>query len=157
MQDLIQEIKEAFADVPYPGHSNIGTDEHIVAFRGLHWNDVPLEILFLRRFEITSFTPGAFHFYLPAMLIGILLHHEELDTLPGTLVDSLAPQKDEGWGGQAWNKKLQQIIQLLNPQQRKIIHKFLIKCEELYPTEGWDRSEEELEELRERIRFWERS
>src|SRR5262245_7954473 len=36
MQDLIQEIKDAFADVPYPGHSNIGTDELIVAFRGLH-------------------------------------------------------------------------------------------------------------------------
>lgn len=152
MQELIEEITDAFENVPYPGSSNIGTLELIVAFRGLHWLDVPPEILFLCRFEITSFSPEAFRYYLPAMMFGALLHHDETDTLSETLVARLDMPEDENLASSHWRKKLTQIVELLSTHEKRAVYKFLLKCRDLCPEWAWGEAHQV--EVEDAIRFW---
>jgi hypothetical protein len=153
LQELIEEITHAFENVPYPGNSNIGTDSLIVTFHDLHWRDVSPEILFLHRFEITSFSPEAFRFYLPAMMLGALLHHEETDTLSETLVYRLGKSEDETLSDSHWGRKLTQIIELLSLSEKNTIYRFLLKCKELCPEWAWGEYQEA--EVEDAIRFWE--
>jgi hypothetical protein len=82
---LIAQIEQAFAAVPYPGDDWIcpgvtaearrfGTEEAEIeaAFRGLHWGDVPLEVLNRHQSALSFFSPAACRFYLPAYLLTVL-------------------------------------------------------------------------------------
>jgi hypothetical protein len=50
-------------------------------------------------------------------------------------------------------KRFNHIIELLSTDEKKAIYKFLLKCRELYPSEGWDYGEKSLNELEKVIRF----
>jgi hypothetical protein len=68
---------------------------------------VTSERLFFHRFEITSFTPEGFRFFLPAVLLGVLLHHKEVDTLTETLIANLIPSQDENYTYTHWGETVQ--------------------------------------------------
>jgi hypothetical protein len=149
MEDVIQEIKLAFANTPYPGNNRIGTFELNFSFKGLHWKDVPWELLFFHRFEISSFTPEGFRFFLPAILLAVLIHHKEVDTLTETLIYRIVPPQDEINFDANLN-----FVELLTTAEKNAIYKFLLKCRELYPTAGWSYGEDSMEELETAIQFW---
>jgi hypothetical protein len=152
MNELIREIESAFADTSYPGNSRIGTLELTAIFRQFHWRQVFPEMLFYFRDSIKSFTPEAFRFYLPAMMLGVLRYHDELDTLTDNLICSLALPEADAPAGSYWYGKLTQIVALMSPAEILAVYNFLLKCRELYPE--WAYSEYQEEELEEAIEFW---
>lgn len=79
---LIHRIETAFADVPYPGDNNLTIkDGDVFAdvvetrrdFRGKHWKELSPEFIHEHRSALNIFTRRAYHFYLPAYMIGVLL------------------------------------------------------------------------------------
>ncbi|MBC7815175.1 MAG: hypothetical protein H7175_28715 [Burkholderiales bacterium] len=89
---LIQHIETAFADVPYPGDANLtikdgdffaNVAETRRDFRGKHWKDLSPEFIHEHPSALNIFTRRAYHFYLPAYMIGILL-----DANNGSLVST---------------------------------------------------------------------
>ncbi len=78
-EQVIQAIESAFADVPYPGDRNIGSDpdywecaEINGHFGGRHWKDVPRDILQYHQHDHPFFSPAGMHYYLPTYLIAAL-------------------------------------------------------------------------------------
>jgi hypothetical protein len=72
-----QAILDAFADVPYPGDEAIAGkressgERMSQALRGMHFRDVPREVL-LDNLAFVYFTAEGAHFYMPAYLIAAL-------------------------------------------------------------------------------------
>ncbi|BAT56962.1 hypothetical protein NOS3756_59740 (plasmid) [Nostoc sp. NIES-3756] len=93
---IIQKTQTAFADNQYPGDENLVEDpgywEAInlsEQFKGKDWRAVPLEMLNRYRFNLSLFTPDAFHYYSPAFILASVLFPEQVDTLPTTLFITL--------------------------------------------------------------------
>ena len=96
-QNVAKQIEEAFADTPYPGDNNIGWGcgsegkEFEEVVRGKHWKDLTLDFIIKHRSNIHCMTTDGFRFYLPAFLLAIVWHWEEVDTLPIGVFRSLTP------------------------------------------------------------------
>lgn len=96
-QRVAKQIEEAFADTPYPDEpicppTTVWNYELIEAeFKDHHWKELPFEILFQNRDVLTYLSDTAYRFYLPAYLLAVLLHPEEVDTLLDRMVDHLSP------------------------------------------------------------------
>jgi len=88
------------------------------------------------------------------MLLATLLHQGEIGILTETLIHRLTLPEAENLADNRWRKNLTQIIQSLSSAEKNAVYKFLLKCRELYPTEGWDYSEYQEEELEQAIQFW---
>lgn len=89
-----QQIESAFADTPYPGDDLIGkstADDVVRAFRGTHWRDLPLKQIIDYGMDLQALTPEGFRFYLPAFLLALLRYYGQVNTLPISLMHSLAP------------------------------------------------------------------
>ncbi len=149
--ELVKAIETAFADTPYPGDGQIGTLELDFSFRGLNWKQVPIEVLFYHRDETSSFTPEGFRFYLPAMMFGVLLHFEEVDTLTQNLIYRLVPAHDDYLDNSYWGG-LNRIVAVLNRKEKEAVYKFLLGCRQL--DEKWGFGETGRRELEEGIKFW---
>ena len=77
--ELIQEIKVAFADMPFPGAQRMvndmgGDDLERKQIREefshyTDWQDVPRELLWSERDALSFFEPSGFAFYLPAYMV----------------------------------------------------------------------------------------
>lgn len=100
-----EQIEAAFAGVQRPDDTNVVYDDtggHLecnevaAAFRGKHWKQVPLEVLRDHYSGLFFFTPEAYRFYLPAYLCAVLLHYEDGDMIPGSIVFSLIPPSHAG-------------------------------------------------------------
>lgn len=110
---LIALIREAFADVEYPGDfalrgSNLGTEPCEVeeAFRGrCRWQDVPVRLLDEAPDGLSSalsfFSHDAFRFYMPAYLIadvnGALQRVDPTFHLCGDFEDKMISRKSNTW------------------------------------------------------------
>lgn len=101
---LVREIHRAFANVKYPGDGAIVYDNsgrHLEcnqvaeAFRGKHWSEVTPEILLYHNQAHFFFSPEAYRFYLPAYLIGIVAHYNEIDAAAGSIIFSLRRPKSK--------------------------------------------------------------
>jgi hypothetical protein len=99
--ELVQQIENAFADIPYPGDNNlIKKPEHWESWKipkvlkGKHWKDVSSEEIFELRFNLSHFTLEAFQFYLPAYLIASLNVTSGGEIIEN-IIFSLDPQGDE--------------------------------------------------------------
>ncbi len=76
---IIQEIRNAFGDMPYPGTEYITNDlegndlERKQIRKGFsryeNWQDVPCELLLQERDALPLFEPQGFRFYLPAYML----------------------------------------------------------------------------------------
>jgi hypothetical protein len=88
-------IEQAFADVPYPGDGGIGSNpddwesaelnEH---FRGLHWKDIPRDVLQYHQHDLPSFSPVGLRYYLPTYLFAAL---EDFADTPDFTVYNVEP------------------------------------------------------------------
>src|SRR5689334_13102009 len=63
-RDIAREVEEAFTTVTYPGDDKLVSDpnyyecpEVIEAFRGKHWRDISLDVLFDHRDKLALFSP----------------------------------------------------------------------------------------------------
>ena len=82
IEQLRRKIEDAFADAKYPGDDSLveWKDWESVdlarLLKGKHWKDLTLDMMNRESGALYLLTPQAFRFYLPAYLIGSLLHHE---------------------------------------------------------------------------------
>jgi hypothetical protein len=95
-ESMAQQIKQAFADTPYPGDDQIvkpesDNQELMRAFRGRDWRALPVATLGYYYVDLPHLTPEAFRYYLPAFMIAVLLHYQNVGTLPVSLMHSLTP------------------------------------------------------------------
>jgi uncharacterized protein DUF6714 len=126
---LLEAIRAAFHDVPYPGDGPLMADvscpcdegkEIAEAFAGLHWEKVPLELLVRKNSCLSFFTPEAFAFYLPAHMLFAITRLSEIDiALHSTLHALIPPTKSEmvSW----WRSRISRITRV----QGRVIHRFL--------------------------------
>jgi len=154
-QTVAQNIMVAFSDTPYPGDNNIGGDDPFdgvivaEAFRGKHWRDITLELLLSHHDKLPFLSKHGYHFYLPAYLLGVLFHFEELD-MYGTssqLISTLVPPSEYG----GW---FLERLKLFTPQQRSAIYNFLHNYKALFPEESWSYDSDEETNLVNGIEFW---
>jgi len=87
---LVQEIREAFADVPYPGDENISAsryDEGMSGyFSGTSQEGHAARDLRRHASALSFFTSEAFHYYLPAFAIAVLQEPEDADIIYDHLI-----------------------------------------------------------------------
>lgn len=91
IQKLVTQIEETFADTPYPGES--GWREEIKIPVGVHWRDLPFEVIFRQRGELPFLMPSGWRFYLPAFMRATLQQYDEVDTLSENLIGLLSPRE----------------------------------------------------------------
>ena len=119
VEALVQEIKAAFADVPYPGDENItGTtfpwDEGVSDyFRGTTQEGHEVKNLRLHSAALSFFLPEAYHYYLPAFVIAVLQDPEEADAISDSLVVDFSGRD-----------RTREIIQRLSPPQRRAMLRY---------------------------------
>lgn len=90
---LKETIKEVFADVPYPGDSNIThcpyhcnpCEEIAEYFRGKGWEGHSVEDLRDHHTALSLFTPEAFHYFLPAFMLASIESYDNLNILPDSI------------------------------------------------------------------------
>ena len=145
---LKEQIKEAFADVPYPGDraldsaGNSQDEEIIEAFRGRHWKDMPVKNM-LEKHHVAcgwaDMTFQAFHFYLPGFMLVTLdrprcewkgkwaLIHQFAPVVPVAPDPNLPPDEIAAYNRQ-WEslaRRHEVRMALLWPAQRKAVIDFL--------------------------------
>lgn len=99
LEIMIQEIRDAFGDMPYPGTEYLTNDlegndlERKQIREGFsryeNWQDVPRELLVQERDALPLFEPQGFRFYLPAYMLFALEDYEGADMIPESIVHSL--------------------------------------------------------------------
>jgi hypothetical protein len=141
-----EQVKSAFAEVPYPGDSNIVQGSSLEAkeiesfLKGKHWEDITLESLRhnppMDPSACLSFmTREAFHYYLPAFLIITIDWKHEADVIPEFTVRALCipeiPESEREWH--------ESRVANFTAAQRKAIKSVLEYVKQMYaglPQEG---------------------
>ena len=156
--DVLNRVRTAFDEVPYPGGNKIFAHERTEDYIGQHWKQLSLEFIVSHRSDLPLFNAESFHFYLPAFLIHALLHPNEVDTLISNLVYNLAPPEFINGSDQAaFTHKMQQFdirISTFDSQQKETITIFLQSFKRLYPNESWSILESEEKRLDHAIEIW---
>lgn len=125
---IVQKTQAAFAENQYPGDQNLVEEpEYWEAinlseqFKGKDWRTVPLEVLNRYRFNLSLFTPEAFHYYLPALILASVLFRLEVDTLPDNLIYNLTLPEDDGLD----MDRFLRIAKSFNTSQKEVIREFI--------------------------------
>jgi hypothetical protein len=149
---IIQKIRQAFEDVPYPGddclvdppkgYENRDYPEIAEAFRGKSWQSLSDDFLIEEYEAIFLLSPQGLHYFLPAYLISGL---SESNVLLETLVSFLKPNLKEDL-----NDYLMERARLFTPAQKKVIGMVL----EYIHEEDKDYWEGDPPDIRDAIRFW---
>lgn len=152
LREVAAEIEGAFESLSYPGDDDlIGARMHweapevLEAFRGRHWKDVPLSVLFTHRLSLPLFSNEAFRFYLPAYLVAAVLHPEEVDTLRENVFFSLTPPELEGPQASLFVERMNRF----DARQAAAIRRFIelyVQQETSYPDASRERA----------LTFWQR-
>lgn len=145
-REIARDVEDAFAIIPYPGDDRLvgsptysENEEILEAFRGKHWRDISLDVLFEHRLSLGALSPEAFRFYLPSYLVAALLHSEETDTLRENVFSALAPPAEEGF----WMDWLLERINPLDVRQKAVLRRFIefwARTETSYPDAARDRA-----------------
>ncbi len=94
-QDVILKIESAFADTPYPGDDRIGWSHEAESirelFQGMHWRTLPVSFIYEHRVDLMYFTDDGFRFFLPAFMLALLNHPDDVDRLSLNLLLRLCP------------------------------------------------------------------
>ena len=128
---IIQEIRNAFGDMPYPGTECIVNDlegydlerkqirEEFSRYE--NWQDVPRELLLYERDALSLFEPQGFRFYLPAYMLFAVEDYEGADIIPESIVHSLTLPD----AGTELYEFVRERLVLFGEEQRKAILLFL--------------------------------
>jgi hypothetical protein len=115
-----QAILDAFVDVPYPGDDAIASksdssgERMSQALRGIHFRDVPCEVL-MNNHAFVYFTAEGVHFYLPAYLIAAL---DEIGPIIHKVVEWLESRSERP-------ESPHNEVRLFSPAQKHAIRLFL--------------------------------
>lgn len=77
-RQVIAALEHAFAKLPQPEEpivvnlTHYEADDVVQDFSGKHWREITLEIAYRHRLSLPLFTPQAFRFYIPGLLIAAL-------------------------------------------------------------------------------------
>jgi hypothetical protein len=136
--DLDRLVKEAFCDLNYPGDDRLiagAIPQHVLdpeseevykAFVGKKWGDVDREDFIYWPQAIPFFTPIAFVYYLPGILLASLGFDDESGFFTESFITRLTPDKNR-------ESDFSQIIALLTPPQSRVIAEYLrFVTQELY-------------------------
>lgn len=148
-EDFVRKIKAAFANVEYPGDENIGNEIYLGRFIGQkEWQKIPLDVL-RQVSSIYSFSPHAFHYFLPAFLVGVLLYPEIDEKMLDILIWQLSPRGE-------YKSTLEHALDLnlFSDMQKAVILEFLQNHQSLFPDSNIVLFEDEQQRLREAIQFW---
>lgn len=128
---IIQEIKTAFGDMPYPaaeyivndwGGSDLERKRIREEFSGYeNWLDVPRELLLQERDALPLFEPQGFRFYLPAYMLFAIEDYDGADTIPESIVHSLTLPD----AGMELYEFVRERLMLFDEVQRKALLHFL--------------------------------
>ncbi len=127
-QDLVQAIKQAFWDVPYPGDDHIRgnalvleKDEDLKAYYRTAWQDISLETVARYRNETAFFTIEGACYYLPVWMIAIICHPSESDTLANGVWSRLTPEDNPDLD------TARSIVEQLRLTQTRVVYRFLAR------------------------------
>ena len=96
-EQLAREIDRAFSAERYPGDDHLINSSSLEAvevrdfLRGRRWNDLRIEELARNHASLFFLTPEALRYYIPAFLIASVLHYDDSDQIPSTLLFLLNP------------------------------------------------------------------
>ncbi|MEZ4671890.1 MAG: DUF6714 family protein [Anaerolineae bacterium] len=147
--ELASEITIAFEPIPYPGDDPkvVGNWWELSNFLGKKWKEVSLEDV-NTNWGPHHFTPKGLAYYLPAYLIAILLHPEQVDKLAREAVlKVLSPTKGE-------DGKIHKLpfSNELTSNQIKCIHRFVEAFGQIYPV--WIKEWDYQEILQKGLEYW---
>lgn len=141
---IIQEIKSAFGDMPYPGAECIVNDrggndlerkQIREEFSGYeNWLDVPRDLLLQERDALPLFEPQGFRFYLPAYMLFTIEDYDGADTIPESIVHSLTLPD----AGTELYEFVRERLVLFSEEQRKAILHFLEYLERCHAEDFTD-------------------
>lgn len=141
---IIQEIKTAFGDMPYPGAECIVNDrggndlerkQIREEFSGYeNWLDVPRDLLLQERDALPLFEPQGFRFYLPAYMLFTIEDYDGADTIPESIVHSLTLPD----AGTELYEFVRERLVLFSEEQRKAILHFLEYLERCHAEDFTD-------------------
>lgn len=126
--ELVERIERTFAGVPYPGDDRIVENVADLEssnlrkrFLGKHWSTLPLETLMDERSALPLLTPEAFRFFLPAYLHASVVHPDEVDVIPESVIFNLTPPQQKGQIAD-W---FREVVTGFTPPQRETIRAFM--------------------------------
>ena len=144
LEIMIQEIRDAFGDMPYPGTEYITNDlegndlERKQIREGFSryesWLDVSRELLVQERDALPLFEPQGFRFYLPAYMLFALEDYEGADMIPESIVHSLTLPD----AGTELYEFVRERLVLFNEEQRKAVLHFLEYLERCHAEDFTD-------------------
>jgi hypothetical protein len=130
---FVEAIRNAFADVEYPGDDQLiifGERESTAmaeAFRGRHWSEVTFPLLLRYRLDLALFTPQGFRFYLPAFLIAMLTECDGRD-LAFFLYCALIPPDS---GDEVVMERFKARLAVFTAAQQAMIDQFIMRYEDI--------------------------
>ena len=139
-EEVVCEVENAFADVPYPGDDSIvermdwegiGIREDFI---GKHWRDV-VDPDFLSAHRLfVFFSVEGVRFYLPAYLIGLIRYPEAgIEWADGMLSVLYPPDR---WGN-GWLQRWDNQMSILSPAQKHSVRLVLEYMLETQPDFWW--------------------
>lgn len=141
---IIQELKTAFGDMPYPGAECIVNDWGVndlerkrirEEFSGYeNWLDVPRELLLQERDALPLFEPQGFRFYLPAYMLFTIEDYDGADMIPESIVHSLTLPD----AGTELYEFVRERLVLFSEKQRKAVLHFLEYLERCHAVDFTD-------------------
>jgi hypothetical protein len=153
-------IRVAFADTVVPGPAEVRNDhcpecqETAGRFAGRRWEEITVDTLLLYpKPSIGLLTPGAFRYYLPALMLRCIEAHRALDVLPDAVVAAISPPRAKA------TSRVEEELRDFTAAQVVAILAFLRVCEMREKLES-GASEETLEwtpvdkPLARAIRYW---
>lgn len=123
-------IRDAFRTTPYPGdddlasHAGNNPDSRrlLEDLRGLTWLDVSAAMVLKHKDDLPWFTPAGFRYYLPAYMIAVVDHTDDVDVAHGSTISMLTrPPRRRGWDGEWFEAR----ARLFTEPERDAIRSFL--------------------------------
>jgi hypothetical protein len=146
---LIEQIKLAFADVPYPPDGYIG-GENLDRLSGHTWQSVPLDLLLWLSDEMMFFYIEGFHYFLPAFLLATLRFPDEAGTIPDGLLFAFSYEKGNN------NSRFQffSLVENFTSAQARVVRAWLDYYVVWKRDETWKRIPMLMQRYETAISFW---
>lgn len=131
---LLERIRAAFSENRYPGDDkltvyNVGGrpyDETFQLLRGRQWQDMPVADFMRGDTPIPDLTAEAFHYYMPALLIGALANEPDAAwSLAFYLTPSNFEQLANAHGDASFRERFWESMACFDSEQREVISEVL--------------------------------
>jgi len=122
--ELIKCIETAFQFTPYPSKDELGGEMKVL--EDYNWKNLPISIISKYKDSFHRLGADSFRYFVPALMIAVILEPDETDTLVTNLIHLLTPEMDR----LVVTKVFLHRIQAIDKQEGKAIAMFLSYCYE---------------------------